>query len=79
MANAAVPAQEAMQNLASQSRLQADMRPDRQVKARLASEAGAASAQASTETAGASTDPAMEGAAGPVQVGCSTRLTSQST
>ncbi len=79
MANAAVPAQDALQNLARQTKLQADLQPDRQVKARLVPEAGAASAQVSTETAGASTDPGMEFGAGPIQVGCLTRLSSQRT
>ncbi len=79
MANAAVPAQDALQNLARQTKLQADMRPDRQVKARLVSGAGAASAEASTEAADASTDDVMEFDADPDQVGCSTRLSSQRT
>ena len=79
MANAAVPAQDALQHLARQTKLQADMRPDRQVKARSVSEAGAASAEASTEAADASPDDVTEFGAGPVQVGCSTRLSSQRT
>ncbi len=79
MANAAVPAQDALQNLASQNKLQAGLHPDTQVKARLVSEAGAASAQASTAAADASTDPVREFGAGPVPVSCSTRLSSQRT
>jgi hypothetical protein len=79
MANAAVPAQEALQNLASQTKLQANSHPNRQVKAQLASEAGATFAQASTESADASTDPVKESGAGPIQVGCSTRLSSMRT
>ena len=76
IANAAVPAQDALQNLARQAKLQADTRPDRQVKARLVSGAYAASADASTEAADASPDDVTEFGAGPVQVGCSTRLSS---
>lgn len=79
MANAAVPAQDALQNLARQIKLQADSHPDRQVKARLVSEAGATSAQASTAAADEPTDPVTESGTGPVQVGCSTRLSSHST
>lgn len=76
MTNAAVPAQDALQNLATQTKLQADSHPDRQVKARL-SEAGAASAEASTAAAGTSTDSVRQFGAGPVQVGCSSRLSPQ--
>ncbi|DBA91028.1 TPA: hypothetical protein ACH3X2_004228 [Trebouxia sp. C0005] len=67
MANAAVPAQDALQNLARQIKLQADSHPDRQVKARLVSEAGATSAQASTAAADEPTDPVTESGTGPVQ------------
>jgi len=79
MANAGVPAQDALQNLATQAKLQADLHPDRQVKAWLVSEAGAASAQASTAAADASTDPVRDFGADSVQVGCSTTLSSQRT
>ncbi|DBA81538.1 hypothetical protein WJX77_007263 [Trebouxia sp. C0004] len=67
MANAAVSAHEALQNLASQTKLQADSHPDRQVKARLVPEAGVTSAQASTEATDASTDHVMECGLGPIQ------------
>ncbi|DBB10651.1 TPA: hypothetical protein ACH3X3_007160 [Trebouxia sp. C0006] len=67
MANAVVPAPDALQKMARQSKLQSDWYPDRQVKAQLVSEAGAASAQASTAAADASIDLVREFGAGPIQ------------
>jgi len=78
MANAVVPAPDALQKMARQTKLQSDWHPDRQVKAQLVSEAGAASAQASTAAADASIDLVREFGAGPIQVGCS-RPSSQRT